>query len=127
MNTRHLITLKTAINLLKEHAEGDFVSKADAEKSARELSLIITNAEAILPVESIILGKILNEVDRAETKHPNWPTDKVYACTIVAEESGELTRACLQFECEGGKIEGVELEAIQTAATCIRLIKNINN
>lgn len=58
-------------------------------------------------------------------KHPNWPTDLVYAATIVAEENGELTRACLQYESENGIIDNVMLESIHTAATCIRLLKNL--
>ena len=44
-----------------------------------------------------IIKAIMTEVFMAETKHPDWPIDKVYAATIVAEESGELTRACLQL------------------------------
>lgn len=75
--------------------------------------------------EAEIIAEILKEVIRAEIKHPNWPKDKVYAATIVAEENGELTRACLQFESEGGTIGNIALEAIHTAATCIRLLKNL--
>ena len=73
-----------------------------------------------------ILFDILNEVERAEIKHPDWPTDQVYAATIVAEESGELTRAALQYEAENGSIEEIRKEAIQTAATCIRLLRSLN-
>lgn len=74
----------------------------------------------------IILELILNEIYRAEQKHPNWPKDKVYAATIVAEENGELTRACLQFEAEGGDKHEIKTEAIHVAATAIRLLKNLN-
>ena len=75
--------------------------------------------------EYAIVAPILAEVARAEKKHPVWPTDKVYAATIVQEESGELTRACLQYQLEGGLIYEISKEAIHTAATCIRLLKNI--
>jgi hypothetical protein len=75
--------------------------------------------------DETIIAAIMQEVHRAEVKHPDWPVDKVYAATIVAEESGELTRACLQLEMEGGSVEEVWKEAIQTAATCIRLLRNI--
>ncbi len=76
-------------------------------------------------IEAQYIEAIINEVDRATSKHPKWPRDKVYAATIVAEENGELTRACLQFESEGGTIDEVKKEAIHTAATCIRLLVNI--
>lgn len=72
-----------------------------------------------------IIQAIITEVERAETKHPDWPIDKVYAATIVAEENGELTRACLQYESENGDIEEIKKEAIQTACTCIRLLENL--
>jgi hypothetical protein len=72
-----------------------------------------------------IINLIISEIERAETKHPDWPMDKVYAATIVAEESGELTRACLQYEAENGSLNEIKKEAIQTACTCIRLIENL--
>lgn len=75
--------------------------------------------------EQLIIQGIIAEVDRATAKHPKWPKDKVYAATIVAEENGELTRACLQYEAEGGSIDEVKTEAIHTAATCIRLLLNL--
>ncbi|WP_272149788.1 hypothetical protein [Tenacibaculum aiptasiae] len=75
--------------------------------------------------ESLAITKIKEELGKAETKHPNWPKDILHQIAIVNEESGEATRAALQFEYEGGKIEEVEKELIQTAAMCIRMLKNI--
>ena len=68
------------------------------------------------------LHRILKEYHRAIIKHPNWPTDIVHRAAIVGEESGELTRAAINNFYEGGAITLVEQEAIQTAATAIRLI-----
>jgi len=69
---------------------------------------------------------ILNEVKRAESKHPNWPEDMVYGMAIVTEESGEAMRAAVQYEMEDGHINEVKTELIHTAATCIRMLKNLN-
>ncbi|WP_121812764.1 hypothetical protein [Mucilaginibacter kameinonensis] len=74
---------------------------------------------------SEVVNEILIEVNRAESKHPKWPKDRIHAAAIVAEESGELVRAALQEKYEGGYVEEVRKEAIQTAATCIRLLKNL--
>ena len=76
---------------------------------------------------SAVIGKIVDEVERASAKHPNWPEDIVYAAAIVAEESGELIRAAVQHEMESefGCIEEVTKEAVQTAATCIRLLEHL--
>lgn len=77
----------------------------------------MTNQEAV--------KLVLAEVYSAETKHPHWPKDPIHASAIVCEESGELIRASIQLEYEGGVRDAVFNEAIQTAATCIRLIKNL--
>lgn len=73
----------------------------------------------------LIIKQILSEVERAEEKHPYWPEDIIHAASIVGEESGELTRAALQLIYEGGNVEDIKKEAIHTAATCIRLLKNL--
>jgi hypothetical protein len=106
-----------AIELLTSHANEDFISKKSASDCASDLKNLLES--------TCIIDDILTEVNRAELKHPNWPVDKVYAATIVAEENGELTRAALQYEAEGGILSEIRTEAIHTAATCIRLIKNL--
>ena len=66
---------------------------------------------------------VLDELARARAKHPYWPTDPVHAAAIVAEESGELVRAALRFSYrEGGEFDDIDKEAVQTAATCLRLL-----
>lgn len=72
-----------------------------------------------------ICEMIISEVFRAEAKHPNWPDDPIHQAAIVNEEAGELIRAALQYQYEGGSREEIRKEAIQTAATCIRLLKNL--
>lgn len=73
-----------------------------------------------------ILCRILAELERAEKIHPAWPIDLVKASAILAEEAGETLRAANTFdETRSGKKE-IVTEAVQTAATAIRLLKNIN-
>jgi len=67
---------------------------------------------------------ILNEVARAEQLHPHWPADPIHAAAIVAEESGELVRAALNHVYFGKDAGEIRTEAIQTAATCIRLLEH---
>lgn len=69
--------------------------------------------------------EISDELNKAETKHPHWPDSIIEQAAIVAEESGELIRAALQVKYEAGNIEECEKEAIQTAAMCIRFLKNL--
>lgn len=71
-----------------------------------------------------IIQAIFNEVSRAESLHA-WPTDLIHQVAVISEEAGESTRASLQAVYEGGTIDDVIGEVIQTAATCIRFLKNV--
>lgn len=68
---------------------------------------------------------IIAELEKAEAKHPDWPDDILHQIAIVNEESGEATRAALHLCYEGGSIEELENELIQTAAMCIRMIEKL--
>jgi hypothetical protein len=68
---------------------------------------------------------IIQEIQRAETKHPTWPDDIIHATAIVGEESGELTRAALNHVYHGDKRSKIIIESIHTAASAIRLLKNL--
>ena len=69
--------------------------------------------------------RILNELEKAEDKHPEFPTDIIHMLAIMNEEAGEAIRAGLIYHYEGGKIDDVELELLQTAAMCLRCLKNL--
>lgn len=71
-----------------------------------------------------ILAYITAELAKAKYKFPEWPTDPIHAAAIVAEESGELTRAALQFTYEGAPRVAMFNEALQTAAMAIRFLEN---
>jgi len=72
-----------------------------------------------------IIDAIMEEVARAESKHPDWPSDMIHAAAIVGEESGELTRAALQWTYENADIIEAQKEAIQVACTAIRFLKGL--
>lgn len=74
--------------------------------------------------KKFIVEQILNELEKAEKKHPQWPTDVIHAAAIIAEESGELVRAALQWNYEDGNQDELKKEAIQTAAMCIRFLQH---
>ena len=71
---------------------------------------------------------IKGELKRAKKLYPIWPRDKIHAAAIVAEEAGELVRAANDHERPGeNKDEGdtrirMQIEAIQTAAMCLRFL-----
>ena len=79
------------------------------------------------------LAQIFSEVGRAEKLHPDWPTSPIHQAAIVTEEAGELLQASLKEllqaslnhnEHKGSK-KAMITEAIHTAATVIRFLKNI--
>jgi hypothetical protein len=68
---------------------------------------------------------ILTELDAAKKKHPDWPSDSIHGAAIVAEESGELVRASLNYRYEKGRFFDMHKEAIQTGATAIRFLQGL--
>jgi hypothetical protein len=70
-----------------------------------------------------VLLDIAAEYERAKKKHPRWPwNDYIHAAAIVAEESGELIRAAIQYNYENGNAVDMEKEAIQTGAMIVRFL-----
>lgn len=79
-----------------------------------------------VPQNSVsIFEAIVEELTKAKSKHPEWPNDPVHASAIVAEESGELTRASLHLIYEDGDMKDVVKEAVQTAVTAIRFLEGV--
>lgn len=72
-----------------------------------------------------VLQEILTEHKKACEKHPEWPSDILHQIAIVNEESGEATRASLQYVYENGSIDEVKKELIQTGAMCLRMLTGL--
>jgi len=75
-----------------------------------------------------IIFLIENELEGALHKHPKFPCDPVRAVAIMAEEAGEAIQAAndwVYIEDGGGPPYELETELLQTAATCIRILKGI--
>lgn len=65
------------------------------------------------------------ELIRAENLH-SWEGNSIIKMALIlAEEAGEVSRAVLQYDEEGGSIEAVKEELIQTCAMCYRMLKNL--
>jgi len=78
-------------------------------------------------MESLFL-RIMDEVERATKKFPEWPNDPLHALAVLGEEYGELTKEMLQLTYEPHKTnhERVEAEAIQTVAMAVRLAMSLS-
>lgn len=72
-----------------------------------------------------ILKAVEAELAAAESQHPHWPKDLLHQIAIVNEEAGEATRATLQHVYEGKTLAAVQKELFQTAAMCVRMLKNM--
>lgn len=71
-----------------------------------------------------IVGEILKELERAESIHPEWPDDPIHAAAIMMEEAGEVVKAVNDAVEKGSDTDDCKMEAIHTAAMCIRFLKN---
>lgn len=79
----------------------------------------------MVKLEESMIAIILAELRRAETKYPDWPTDLIHQVAIMQEESGESIRAALNHVYHGEPLEDVRAELVQTAAMCLRCLKNM--
>lgn len=66
------------------------------------------------------MNAVRKELYHAQSKHPNWPSDIIHGASIVSEESGELTKAVVQFVYENGDPQKIIDEVIHTATMCLR-------
>lgn len=76
-----------------------------------------------------IIRDVIAELTRAESLHPNWPSDPIHAVAVLVEEVGELTQKCLQATHEprkGVTIDEVREEAVQAAAMGLRFLVNFH-
>lgn len=76
-------------------------------------------------VQFEIMSDLFDELDRAEKQHPAWPEDIIHQVAIMGEESGDALQAAIQQVYEGGDMESVEKELVQTGAMVIRCLQNI--
>jgi hypothetical protein len=74
-----------------------------------------------------IVREVLDELGRATTKFPTWPTDALHAFAVIGEEAGELQKEVLQLTYEPHKSseEAVRKEAIQLAAVSLRFLMSL--
>lgn len=75
-----------------------------------------------------VISEVLQEVEKATTKFPTWPTQGLHAVGVLGEEAGELYKEVLQMTYEPHKTskEKIKTEAIQTAAMAIRFLMSLD-
>jgi len=86
-----------------------------------ELNLRVTSPEIAAAIVSV-----LQEVNRAEKKHPVWTKDNVKRAAIVLEEAGEVIREANRLDEGVGCLKALRMEIIQTAATCFRMLNEMS-
>lgn len=74
-----------------------------------------------------VIELVLEELAKAEEKHPGWPEDPFHALAILSEEVGELNQAVLQYTYEEGTSAAVKKEALQTAAMALRFLMGLSD
>jgi len=79
-------------------------------------------------IDGGILSHILLEVQRDEKIHSTWPDDLIHGAAIVLKEASDVLAAGQDYK-YGDRSQGlrdkIETELIQTAATAIRMLKEM--
>jgi hypothetical protein len=88
----------------------------------------MTEIKITLPNEAFAsaIVCVLEEMNRARKKHPEWPVCNVKRAAIVCEEAGEVIREANLIDEGKGSIESLRTELIQCAGTCIRMLNEIS-
>ena len=76
--------------------------------------------------KALVLAASVAALERAQTKHPKWPTDPIHAAGIVSEESGELQKAILEATYEGASHDHVREEALDVAGAALRFLLSLD-
>lgn len=124
---------------------GKFIAQQSGhEVCVRHLGIICYDTDRILAIiratsreksrndSRLRIAKIslmmVQELRRAEQKHPQWTSDAVHAAGILAEESGEAMQAAVDFNATGDHdhLVCLEAETVQTGAMCLRLLLNLD-
>lgn len=70
------------------------------------------------------IDDLVEELQRAEQKHPVWPTSQLRQTAIVSGEAGEALQASLHVAEGRGDKSALRQEIIQTGAMCLRWLIN---
>jgi len=112
----------------------EFIAKhpgIESDAAAMSLHSYMQGAQDARQIDTNCMSSILNaitcEVIRAEDKWPQWPENTFNQICIVAEESGEAVRAVNEYhnDMTESNFKAIQTELIQTAAMCVRMIKNL--
>ena len=76
------------------------------------------------PRISVAIDEMVEELQRAEFKHPVWPKNQLRQTAIVSGEAGEAMQASLHVAEGRGDMGKLREEIIQTGAMCIRWLIN---
>ena len=76
-----------------------------------------------------ISSEVVDELKRAVTKFPTWPTDPLHAIGVITEELGEVSKATLEYIYEPNKnvsLDDIKKEALQLSAMTHRFIISLD-
>lgn len=69
--------------------------------------------------------EINSEFVRAMSIHPKWKHNLMWRIGVITEEVGELAKAGVQYEDEGGSFVKIREEAIHVAAVTLRFLEEL--
>lgn len=74
------------------------------------------------------VNDILDELDRAEKKHPVWPADPIHQVAILMEEAGEAVQAANDAVHHGADVgPALRRELLQVGAMATRVLTSLNS
>lgn len=90
----------------------------NTDTQAANLRLPVSVMDEVVNIQN----ETFDELKRAMSKFPGWPTDELHALAIVQEELGEVQKDVLQQVYEPERGHDVEKEMIQALAMGMRFL-----
>jgi hypothetical protein len=123
---------KLIIAKVIEFMEFEYMGILDRRESCKLVVPLFIESEAYQSIPQVDQPdpkpewiSVEDELERAKAKHPDFPIDMFRQLAIMQEEAGEVTKAVLHYHYEGGTLDHVREELIQTAAMCMRMLQNL--
>ena len=69
-----------------------------------------------------VMHSLYQEIERAESKHPGWPTDPLVGLSVISKEMGEANQAAIEHTFRQAPDDDIRKEVEHIACTAIRFL-----
>ncbi len=115
------MTREQAVSILESLLSALDIMGMDGDRYNQILECIRILSPSPRKEPPTVVNDVMDELRKAVSKFPSWPSDPFHALAIIGEEFGELQQSFLKAHYENGNGADRQ-EAVQLAAMAIRFL-----